>query len=669
MIYSDKHKTLHIDIETYSSIDIKSGVYKYASADDFEVMLIGYAYEDEEIKQIDLASGEEVPYSLVEDLLNKDVIKVAHNATFERVCLSKMIYGVNNKYISAEGWRCTLSLASMLGLPKSLKDVGKVLNLREEDRKLDVMGSRLISFFAVPQEPKRTNNFRRRNLPIDDIEKWQLYKEYNRQDVVAEREIYKLEMLQLRLPIEEIRMYQLDAKINDAGISIDARLCKEVNDYIVSHRDALNERLKEITKLENPNSVQQMSKWLKSKGYQISSLDADTVGELLTHTDEEDVVEALSIMQQSKKTSVTKYASMLNSGVKDGTSIKCHGTLQYYGASRTGRWAGRIVQTQNLPRNTIKCLEEVRRCARRGDFESIEMVYPNTMQVMSELVRTALIPEEGERFVVCDYNAIESRVAAWLSDEEWKLKAFRENKGIYEATASRMFDIPIEQITHESEERAKGKVAELAGQYQGGVGAYKRFGAERFGWNDAQIQNLVDTWRLANPNICECWKKIEKAILAATRSLGSVASVGHGVSMQMRGKNLFIKLPSGRELAYQNLKVEEDNGIRVIRYDGEITGAKWARVESYGGKFFENIVQAIARDCLRDAMIALDKEGFLPRFHVHDEVIISVGYDKYKDDNELIARIAKIMADSAGNYDTKIPLRAEGYTCAFYLKE
>lgn len=662
-------KVLHIDIETYSSNDIKLGVYKYADADDFETMLIGYAYGDGPVEQISLASGEKIPDSLAADILDPRVIKVAHNAAFERTCLARTLLG-KGKRIDAEGWHCTMAMASMLGLPKSLKDVGMLLGLKDEDRKMDSIGTRLIAFFAVPQTPKRTNNFRRRNLPCDDPDKWELYKQYNRNDVVAEREIYRLETAMLRIPGEEMEAYRLDALINDLGVSIDGRLCASIDGYIESHLNELGERLKELTGLENPNSVRQMSSWLKGRGLAVASLSKASVEDLLSQTDDEEAREALTIMQQTKKTSTTKYRAMLDSAVADADgSLKCHGTLQYYGASRTGRWAGRIIQTQNLPRNTIRFLPEVRELAREGDFEGIGLAYPNTMQAMSELIRTALIPEAGERFVVADYNAIESRVAAWLSDEEWKLDAFRKGKGIYEATASKMFGIPIDCISHDSPERAKGKVAELAGQYQGGIGAYKRFGAERFGWNDAQIQSLVDSWRAANSSIVGYWKRLEKAVEAAIERPGSVETLGHGISLATRGKILFVKLPSGRELAYQNIRIEDVGGKRTVCYDGETATTKWGRIESYGGKFFENIVQATARDCLRDAMLGLARKGFYPRFHVHDEVIVSVPYREWPDDDAIITEITQTMADSAGNYDTKIPLKAAGYTCRFYLKD
>lgn len=662
-------KILHIDIETYSSNDIKLGVYEYADADDFETMLIGYAYDDGPVMQVSLADGEKFPATLRADILDPKVIKVAHNATFERTCLARTLLG-KGKRIDADGWRCTMAIASMLGLPKSLKNVGIALGLKEDDRKMDSIGTRLISFFAVPQTPKRTNNFRKRNLPHDDPEKWELYKRYNHNDVVAEREIYRIETGLLRIPKEEWEAYRLDALINDIGVSIDGKLCESIDSYIHGHLGELSERLKRITGLENPNSVKQMSEWLRSRGIEVRSLGKESLDEIMSATDDGDVIEALAIMQQTKKTSTSKYRTMLDSAVlhEDGL-LKCHGTLQYYGASRTGRWAGRIIQTQNLPRNTIRFLPEVRELAREGDFESIALAYPNTMQVMSELIRTALVPEKGERFVVADYNAIESRVAAWLADERWKLEAFEQGKGIYEATASKMFGIPIESISHDSPERAKGKVAELAGQYQGGVGAYKRFGAEKFGWSDSQIQGLVDSWRAANSSIVDYWRRLEKAVSGAIERAGTVNGMGHGVSVSMRGKALFIRLPSGRELAYQNIRIEEASGKRTICYDGESVGAKWGRIESYGGKFFENVVQATARDCLRDAMAALAKKGFIPRFHVHDEVIVSVPYDEWPDNAAIINEITRTMAESAGNYDTKIPLKVAGYSCRFYLKD
>lgn len=672
--FKEKYRRiLHIDLETYSSNDIKYGAYKYADADDFEIMLVGYAYDDDPVKVIDVASGQKIPDEFIHDIRDPTVLKVAHNATFERVCFSRLILG-KGKYLDAHGWFCTMVMASMLGLPKSLKDVGNALGLPEEDKKKAVIGTKLISFFAVPQEPKRTNNYRKRNLPVNDEDKWKLYISYNINDVVAEREIFKRETALLDLTEDEYEMYCLDAKINDLGVGVDVKLCTNIQNYLDKQSSHFGERLKEITKLENPNSTQQMIGWLNSKGIHTKTIGKETVANLLQNTDDEEVAEVLTIMQSTKKTSVNKYSTMLNSSIYDPQEDlwKCHGTLQYCGASRTWRWAGRLIQTQNLPRNTIKFLKEVRQLVIDNDFESIEILYPNTMQIMSELIRTAMIPRKDSRFVVADYNAIESRVAAWLADEKWKLKAFEEGKGIYEATASKMFNIPIEKISHDSPERAKGKVAELAGQYQGGVEAYKRFGADKYGWSDEQIKRLVTIWRDANQGIVRFWSLLDNAVREAINYPGSKHPLPHGLEVQMRRKILFIKLPSGRSLAYQDIAIEGDPSDKFkskIIYYGEGTQAKWMRIDTYGGKLFENIVQAIARDCLRDAMLGLAKENLYPRFHVHDEVIVNCDYKTYPDDKAILEHIEKVMADSAGRYDTKIPLRAAGYCCNFYLKD
>ena len=673
MTCSKFKRVLHIDLETYSSTSINLGAYKYADSDDFEVMLIGYAYDDGPVQQIELVKGEKMPEQFKHDILSPEVLKIAHNATFERVCLSRLLLG-RGKYLDAHGWFCTMVMASMLGLPKSLKDVGDQLGLKEEDKKKATIGSQLIRFFAVPQEPKRTNNFRKRNLPEDDPARWDLYCDYNRNDVIAEREIFKKEIPFIHLTDSEYEMYCTDAKINDLGVGIDAKLCTNIQTYLDSQMGHFNERLKELTGLENPNSTQQFIGWLKSKGISTTSISKERVEELIATTDNEDVLEVLSILQATKKTSVSKYQKMLDSSIYDPTEdlMKCHGTLQYCGASRTWRWAGRLIQTQNLPRNSIKYLKEIRNYVLANDFESIEILYPNTIQIMSELIRTAMIPAKGSRFVVADYNAIESRVAAWLADEKWKLRAFEEGKGIYEATASKMFNIPIEQITHESPERAKGKIAELAGQYQGGAGAYKRFGAEKYGWSDNQIKELVNTWRDSNKGIVNFWSLIENACRDAITHPGRTVDLPHGLNVKTIGKTLFIQLPSKRSLAYQGVAIKGDPSDKFnskITYYGESTAGKWITTETYGGKLFENVVQAIARDCLKDAILALDKEGLTPRFHVHDEVIISVPYSTYPDDKKILEKVQKTMAHAAGNYDTKIPLRAAGYVCDFYLKD
>lgn len=673
MTLSKFKKVLHIDIETYSSNNIKLGAYKYADADDFEIMLIGYAYDDGPVEQVELAKGGKLPEQLKQNILSPEVLKIAHNATFERVCLSRMLLG-KGKYLDAHGWFCTMVMASMLGMPKSLKDVGDILGLREEDKKKATIGNQLIRYFALPQEPKRTNNFRKRNLPKDDPARWDLYRDYNRNDVIAEREIFKKEIALINLTNDEYELYCTDAKINDLGVGIDIKLCHNIQAYLNSQMNSFNDRLKELTGLDNPNSTQQLIAWLKSKGIQTSTIAKDKVEELLSSVEDEEVLEVLSILQATKKTSVSKYQVMIESSIYDEKEdlFKCHGTLQYCGASRTWRWAGRLIQTQNLPRNTIKFLKEVRSYVLTNDFESIGILYPNTIQIMSELIRTAMIPANGSRFVVADYNAIESRVAAWLADEKWKLRAFEEGKGIYEATASKMFNLPIEQISHDSPERAKGKIAELAGQYQGGVGAYKRFGADKYGWSDSQIKSLVNTWRESNKGIVEFWSKIENACREAILNPGKTVDLPHGLNVKTIGKTMFIQLPSRRCLAYQNVSIEGNPNDKInskISYYGESTGSKWVKSETYGGKLFENVVQAIARDCLKDAILALDKQGLTPRFHVHDEVIISVPYRDYPDDKKILEKVQGIMAEAAGKYDSKIPLRAAGYTCDFYLKD
>ena len=667
------NKRLHIDIETYGEVDLtECGVYAYAHHESFEILLIGYAYNDEPVQVIDLAQGEEIPEQFIKDLLDHEVAKVAHNAAFERVCLSEHLRRqglLKTDYMSAHNWHCTSVRAAELGMPRSLKEVGEVLHLSEDNTKLST-GKLLINYFCKPCKPTKTNGMRTRNFYYHDIERWDAFKKYNIRDVVAEREIDKIELTYESTRKSEEEMYELDQRINDDGVAVDMVLISQIINYVQDYTNKLLERAKELTGCDNPNSLPQIKAWLAKKGVMANSLDKEALAELLEVTTSDEVREYLTIRQEIGKTSVAKYEAMKRAAIYDEKTQtwRVHGTLMFYGAMRTGRWAGRIVQVQNLPRNSIKDLALARKWARDGEWELLEMGYANIMDVFSQLIRTALIPAKGNKFVVSDYNAIEARVIAWFADEEWKLDVFRTGGKIYEETASRMFKVPIEQIGHDSPERAKGKVAELAGGYGGGVEAYKRFGAERFGLDDNEIKRLVDSWRNSNKNIVALWDIAESAMRGAIEHPGTCEKVTHGSAFKMQKDTLFLRLPCGRCIAYRGAKIEEGARKSEISYLGEnATTGHYEFIRTYGGRIVENLVQATARDCLAFAMKELMDNGYKIRFHVHDEVIIEV-----PEENPIATTdVPRLMAEAVANtkWGKDIPLRAESYECSFYLKQ
>lgn len=678
---------LFLDIETFSSNDITRGVYSYSSSKDYELLLCSYSLNGKDVKTFSPLE-EDYPKEFITALLDKNTAKVAHNANFERVCLSKSIYKENNKYFDPEEWFCTMVMASEIGLPKSLNNLCEELNISKEDKKETALGTRLISFFSKPVNPTKSNNYSNRNYPEVDEEKWKLYKFYNSKDVKALIAVWTRLLPQAEfITDKEKELFNLDARINDLGVRIDKEFVDSVLELMnKENEDALN-KLKELTGLDNPNSRNQLLGYLNAiPGFEnVNSLTKETVSELVEKIKnskdptKENVLQILRLIQGLKKTSNAKYEAMNESSVykESDKTYRVHGMLQFYGASRTGRWAGRIVQLQNLPRNSIKNIEIVRNCIKSKDFDTIELCYSNLSQIVSELIRTSFIPNDNARFIVCDYNAIESRVAAWVANEKWKLKAFIEGKGIYEETASKMFKVPTSEITHDSPLRAKGKVAELAGQYQGGLGAYKAMGADKLGLSDEEILDLVNSWRNENKNIVNMWNVLEDNIrwlVLTGQKLGNqkprIIPIGINGSDKLKliykNNSLYIVLPSKRAIVYQQCIVESNNSISYL---GENTARKRERLSAYGGKFFENIVQAIARDCLADAMLELEKKGFHVNFHVHDEVVISVDYSAYRSDAKAIEAIGNIMKDAAGNYGSKIPLKAAGYSCSFYLKD
>lgn len=657
MISSAKVK-LHIDIETYSEADLLDvGVYRYTEDPSFEVLMMAYAFDDEETDIIDLTK-EKMPDGLIRALTDPSVIKVAHNANFERTCLQKAL-GVP---MPPEQWICTAVRASTLGLPRSLDSVGKVLGLPEDKAKMKE-GKQLIRYFSIPCKPTKRNGERTRNLPKHEPERWELYKKYCMRDVDAEREIEKRMEHYPETIQTEHQLWCLDQRINEKGVLIQTELVDNILEYYSAHQDALIDRAKELTGLDNPKSVNQSKKWLAEQGLETEKLDKETVKELLEETEDETIQEYLEIKQELGKTSVTKYDAIRRAINQDK---RVRGILQFYGAERTGRWAGRIIQPQNLPKNKMKDLDLARSIVKEGDFELLEMLYPSPMQVFSELIRTAIIPPEGHTFIVADYSAIEARVIAWLANEKWRLEVFATHGKIYEASAAQMFKVPIETITKTSPERAKGKVAELALGYQGSIGALQAMGAEEMGLSENEMKALVNQWRNANPNIVKLWYSIEEAAMSAIKYPGTVEHALRGIEFQMISDTLFIKLPSGRRLAYREAHLEEGAYKTEIIYYGKTdTSGRWGYIKTYGGKLVENITQAVARDCLAAAMLALEKAGYTPTFHVHDEVIIEVE-DARK--TEAMEEIRTLMA-------LKLPwtegliLTADAFETKYYMKD
>lgn len=664
---------LHIDIETYCELDLpKVGIYAYAAHESFEILLLAYKVGDGAVEVIDFAQGEEIPNELITMILDDEQIKMAHNATFERVCLSAYFRKkelIKTKYLSPRNWRCTAVRATVLGMPRSLETVGEVLGLPQEKAKLST-GKQLINYFCKPCKATRTNNFRTRNLPHHDLERWNLFKEYNAQDVVAEYEIDRIENTYTPTTDKEFEIWELDQRINDEGVAVDMVLVDSILDYTNDYTAKLLWRAKEITGLANPNSLPQAKRWLASRGISVDSLTKDDVKELRGTITDESALEYLEIRSELGKTSVAKFDAMKRAAVwdEDTKTYRIHGMLMFYGAMRTGRWAGRIVQLQNLPQNKYSDLDTMHKLVRNREWDWVDLMYPNNMEVASQLIRTALVPEEGNVFLVADYSAIEARIIAWLVNEKWKMEVFEGHGKIYEATAARMFGIPIETITHGSVERAKGKIAELAGGYGGGVAAYEAMGAASYGWDTKEIQILVNTWREANSEIVNYWYKSEDAVKGAIESPGLVTRLDHDLAYVMQHETLFNRLPSGRALAYRGAQILLGAyGRKEIAYLGENpNNNRYELIKSYGGKIVENQVQATARDVLAWAMAELDKKGFKIRFHVHDEIVLEIPADSPE---ELDAEIREIMALKNVSWTAGLNLQAESYRCAYYLKQ
>ena len=648
-------RTLSIDIETYSSVDLaSSGVYKYAESEDFEILLFAYAYDDGPVEVVDLICGDELPDEVLHDLTNAKVIKRAYNAQFERTCLSKVL----GKQLDPSQWQCTMALAAMIGLPGSLAQVSQVLKLSEQKM---AAGKMLIKYFSMPCKPTQVNGGRERNYPWHDMDKWKIFVEYNRQDVETERAIANY-LKEFPVSDFEQPIYALDQRINDAGIELDMQLVDAIVEFNDEYQERLVQEAREITGLENPNSNAQLKQWIAQKGLPAVCLNKEAVNELLSSGIDADVRRLLEIRQEMGKTSVKKYETMQNAVCADG---RIRGVLQYYGANRTGRWAGRLVQVQNLPRNYLKELDAVRTLVKRHDFEIIEMLYDNPSDVFSQLIRTAFIAPEGMNFVISDFSAIEARVIAWLAEETWRQEVFATHGKIYEASAAQMFHIPIEEVTKDSDYRRKGKIAELALGYQGSVGALAKMGGEKMGLSEEEMAEIVKHWRTANRQIVKLWKQIE-TIAKETLREGKSYSFRLGIRFETKKGSLFITLPSGRKIAYYNAKLTGEGRSEKIKYEGmDQTTKKWTIMDTYGGKLVENIVQAIARDCLAVSMRKIMAAGYQIVMHIHDEVVVEVPAA----DADAHMRIIKSLMDEEISWASGLKLNAEAFISEYYLKD
>lgn len=640
---------LFIDIETYSSVDLKkSGVYPYTESPDFEILLFGYAFNDEPIEVVDFAQGEKLSSKVLTALYDDRVIKVAHNAAFEIACLNTH-YG---KFMDKSQWADTMIMAYYLSLPGSLDAVSKILRLDETKQS---SGKMLINYFSKPCTPTRVNNQRTRNQPGHDLEKWQLYKEYNKQDVETERAIYK-KLESFMPPIKIWQEWVLDQKINDRGVSLDTSLIDSALYLSEKRVDELTEEAKKLTGLDNPNSPAQLKSWISElEGEEITSI-AKTAN--LEVADPKSI-RMLDIRSELGKSSLKKYETMKDCICNDG---RARGLIQFYGASRTGRWAGRLIQVQNLPRNYLKDLDETRKLVKRSDYELLTMLYDSPIDALSQLIRTAFVPEEGNKFIIADYSAIEARVVSWLAHEMWQVEVFKTTGKIYEATASQMFKIPMDQITKDL--RQRGKVASLALGYQGASNALIKLGALNMGISEDELPGIVNRWRSANPNIVKLWKDAENCTRQALLSPGVDVKLPQNLDIVFNYAQglLSIYLPSGRRLIYFNAKISSSNRISYDGYANDEGKKTWGRVDTYGGKLVENIVQAIARDCLSIALTKLDEAGYAIVMHIHDEVVIDATNEQKLED------VLSIMGEPI-DWAKGLYLTADGFESEYYMKD
>ena len=647
-----KIKSLSCDIETYSSVNLaRSGVYRYAASPDFEILLFGYSVDGAPVQVVDLARGEKLPPDILEALTDPTVTKWAFNAQFERICLSRYLGYQTGQYLDPSAWHCTMVWAATLGLPLSLEGVGAVLGLEKQKLK---EGKDLIRYFCTQSMAR--DGSRIRHYPADAPERWELFKAYNLRDVETEMAIQQ-KLSKFPVTESEWRNYTLDQQINDRGIMLDRTLVTQAIRCDEQFKETHMEQARDVTGLENPGSPVQLKAWLAEKGVDADSLSKAAVAELLEKADGE-VELALSLRQELAKSSVKKYAAM---EAVVGSDDRARGLIQFYGASRTGRYAGRLIQAQNLPQNHLPDLDAVRALIRSGNFDAVEMLYDSVPMVLSELIRTAFIPKDGCRFFVADFSAIEARVIAWIAGEHWRQEVFASGGDIYCASASQMFHVPVEKHGVNGPLRQKGKIAELALGYGGSVGALKAMGALGYGLQEDELKPLVDAWRLSNPHITKLWWDVDRAASTCVRERTTTET--HGIRFQYQSGMLFITLHSGRRLSYVKPKMDLNRfGNESVTYEGVGMQKKWLRLESYGPKFVENIVQATSRDILAEAMLRLDAHGYKIVMHVHDEVVIEAPAD---------ASLAEISAKMSlsPTWAKGLLLRADGYVTDFYRKD
>ena len=661
-------KTLSIDIETYSSVSLqKSGVYRYVEAPDFEILLFGYSIDGAPVNVIDLTSGEKIPEDILDALTDDTVTKWAFNANFERICLSQHLKNLGMsldpfhdnhplstemaRYLNPEGWRCTMIWSAVMGLPLSLEGCGTVLGLKKQ--KL-TEGKDLIKYFCQPCAPTKSNGQRTRNLPRHAPDKWAAFKRYNVRDVETEMSIQQ--RLQ-KFPVPDFIWdeYHIDQEINDRGVAIDLPLVRQAIDMDARSRSELTEAMRQLTELENPNSVQQMKQFLTENGLEVDSLGKKVVTELIK-TAPPELRRVLALRQQLAKSSIRKYQSMINAVCSDG---RARGMFQFYGANRTGRWAGRLIQLQNLPQNHLPDLEHARAIVRSGDYDSVEMLYEDVPDTLSQLIRTAFIPKDGCKFIVSDFSAIEARVIAWMAGESWRQEVFASGGDIYCASASQMFKVPVEKHGINGHLRQKGKIAELALGYGGSVGALKAMGALEMGLTEDELYPLVEAWRQTNPNIVSFWWDVDRAAMEAVKFRHEADT--HGIHFEYKSGMLFITLPSGRKLAYVKPKIGTNKfGGQCITYEGVGGTKKWERLETYGARLVENIVQATSRDILCYAMRTLRCCSIT--MHIHDELVIEA------DPRMSLKAVCEQMGRTPP-WAEGLQLNADGYETTFYKKD
>ena len=642
-------KNLIIDIETYSSEDItKCGVYRYAEARDFLILLFSYSVDFGVVKVVDLAMGEKIPQEIIEAIKSDEVLKWAHSAQFERICLSRYLDLPTHTYLDPSSWRCSMVYASCLSLPKSLKDIGYILKL--DKQKLEE-GKELIKYFSVPCKPTKSNNYRTRNLPSDDLIRWETFKAYNKRDVETECEIIK--RLESHSLASTIWMeYGESESINDRGVLIDEKLVNNAIDISDKTTLILKNTLQKLTNLENPNSVMQLKNWLKEQGLEVEDLGKKNVQNIIKNAPSDLINLVLALRLQTSKSSIKKYEAIKNCKCSDS---RVRGMFQFVGATRTGRYASKFVQLQNLRQNHLSNLSDIRELVKNGDIEALNLLYDDIPDVLSQLIRTAFIPKKDHKFIVADFSAIEARVLAWYAGETWVLDAFKNGEDIYCATASKMYGVPVVKHGVNGDLRQKGKQANLACGYGGSVGALKAMGALDAGLKEDELQELVDTWRSANPHIVKFWWDVDKAIKKAYSERVTVRL--NNLLFNYKGSIMYITLPSGRSIAYVRFRVREDESIT---YEGKLPNNKWGEIESYGPKFVENIVQATARDILCNSIHNLKAYDIV--MHIHDEVVIEASLDTKLDE------VTSLMSKSP-SWANDLLLRADGYECDFYQKD